>query len=295
MTDAIDVSARAFAAISAGTGTYPPRMHFAVQGGDALVMPGYDGRSYLGTKIVVVRRAGDGEAGTRACYLLMTAGDAQPVLLCDGTALTALRTGAAAGLATRTLARKDARVVALFGVGGQAAEQLAGVAAARAITEVRVVGRDPARAEGFVRGMGARYPHIRFSRSGAEDAVRRADIVIAATNSTTPIFDASWVRPGTHVNGIGSFRPDMRELDAALFARARVYVDEREAAISEAGELIEALGTHVLSLDRISEIGTAPGFARTSDDEITVFKTVGHAALDLLTAVALLDRDAAAA
>jgi len=293
MPDAIEVSARAFAAISARAGTYPPRMHFHVRDGDALVMPGYDGRSYLGTKIVVVRRPNDGQAGTRACYLLLTADDAQPVLLCDGTALTALRTGAASGLATRRLARKDSRTVALFGVGGQAAEQLRAVVATRPIEEVRVVSRDAERAEAFIARMNGRLGAIHMSRSGAQAAVRDADIVITATNSTTPVLDASWIRPGTHVNAIGSFRPDMRELDPALFARARVVVDEHDAALSEAGELIDALRVGTLRADHISEIGTAPEFARRRDDEITVFKTVGHAALDLHTAVALLERLAA--
>jgi ornithine cyclodeaminase len=290
MPDAIDISARAFAAISARSGTYPLRTHFPVQVGDALVMPGYDGRDYLGTKIVVVRRAGEGAAGTRACYLLMTASDAQPVLLCDGTALTALRTGAASGLATRRLARKDARVVALFGVGIQAGEQLRAVASTRLVDEVRVVSRDATRAGNFIQRMREALGDVRIARSSAEEAVRNADIVITATNSTTPVFDASWVRPGTHVNAIGSFRPEMRELDSALFRRARVFVDQREAALSEAGELIDAVNRGIVEPERLREIGVAPEFARESDDEITVFKTVGHAALDLFTAAALLER-----
>lgn len=290
MRDAIEVSARAFAAISAHSGLYPARMHFRVRDGDALVMPGYDGRDYLGTKIVVVRRSSGGQPGTRACYLLTTAADAQPVLLCDGTALTALRIGAATGLATRRLARKDARSVALFGAGGQAAEQLAAVLAVRPIGQVRVVTRSVARAEAFIRCMRERHTDLHLARAEAEDAVRGADIVIAATNATTPVFEASWVRPGTHINGIGSFRPDMCELDPRLLGQASVFVDEAQAALAEAGELIEALQSGLLTRDRICEIGTAPESSRRSDAEITVFKTVGHAALDLYTAVALLER-----
>jgi ornithine cyclodeaminase len=220
----------------------------------------------------------------------MTASDAQPVLLCDGTALTALRTGAASGLATRRLARKDARVVALFGVGIQAGEQLRAVASTRLVDEVRVVSRDATRAGNFIQRMREALGDVRIARSSAEEAVRNADIVITATNSTTPVFDASWVRPGTHVNAIGSFRPEMRELDSALFRRARVFVDQREAALCEAGELIDAVNRGIVEPERLREIGVAPEFARESDDEITVFKTVGHAALDLFTAAALLER-----
>ncbi|MHB8496116.1 MAG: ornithine cyclodeaminase family protein [Casimicrobiaceae bacterium] len=291
MPRAIDVAADAFAAISAGRGTYPQRVHIPVREGDALVMPGYDGLSYLGTKIVVVNRSPGAGPGTRACYLLLRVSDAQPVLLCDGTALTALRTGAATGLATRRLARKDASVLALFGVGGQATEQLAAVLAVRPIRDVRVVNRDTARGEKFVDAMASRFPTARFRRTDARTAVASAHVIVTATNATAPLFDGCWLQPGTHVNAIGSFRPEMRELDLELARRGRYVVDQREAALDESGELSDAVAAGIVRVQEIQELGEIAEDGRRTPDEITIFKTVGHAALDLYTATAMLGAD----
>jgi ornithine cyclodeaminase len=291
MPRAIEVVAQAFAAISAGRGTYPQRVHLPVREGDALVMPGYDGLSYLGTKIVVVNRSTGTEAGTRACYLLLRVSDAQPVLLCDGTALTALRTGAATGLATRRLARKDASVLALFGVGRQAAEQVAAVVAVRPIREVHVVNRDAARGERFVAAMAARFPTARFQRADSRTAVASAHVIVTATNATAPLFEGRWVQPGTHVNAIGSFRPEMHELDLELARRCRYVVDQRQAAFEESGELIDAVAAGIVREEEIAELGQIGENGRRSPEEITVFKTVGHAALDLYAASAMLRVD----
>lgn len=292
MRDAIDVVAEAFAAISRGEGDYPLRIHMPIAHGDALVMPGYDERGHLGVKIATIHPGNRamGKAGTRASYLLIDANDGEPRLLCDGTALTALRTGAAGGLATRRLARKDARTLALFGAGNQAAAQLDAACAVRTITDIRVVSRDVERAERFVATMRARHPDARIERTDAETALSGADIVATATSSPTPLFDEQLVRPGTHVNAIGSFRPDVRELDPALLARARVFVDQRAAALAESGEIIEAVARSYVSPAEITELGEIGEAARTGREEITVFKTVGHAALDLFTAIELLGR-----
>ncbi|MGE5097635.1 MAG: ornithine cyclodeaminase family protein [Betaproteobacteria bacterium] len=289
MPAAIRVVAEAFAAISAGKGVYPQRVHLPIEHGDALVMPGYDGRTYLGTKIVTVHASGAEHPGTTACYLLLDARDTQPLMLCDGTALTALRTGAASGLATQWLARPESKTMALFGVGRQAAQQLAAVLAVRPIDDVRVVSRDPARAAAFIARMRALYIGTEFRCCDARAAVAGADIIVTATNSTTPVLDGQWVEPGTHVNAIGSFRPQMRELDRVLLGRARIVVDQRAAAVAESGELIDAIASGVCGESDLLEIGRVGDSARASRDEITVFKTVGHAALDLFTAVALLE------
>lgn len=292
MHEAIAVASKAFAAISRRDGQFPERMHLPLPDGDALVMPGYDGADYLSVKIVAVRALRNGGSGTKAAYVLLDARDVRPLLLCDGTALTALRTGAATGLATRRLARKNAHTLALFGVGGQAAEQLAAVIAARPIDNVLVVGRDPGRLERFVDRMRGRFPsgpRIEIARS-AEAAVRNAQVIVTATSSRTPVFDGSWVAPGTHVNAIGSFRPGMQELDMAVLGRARIVVDQREAALAESGEIIAAIAQGRVCGDCLAELGEIDDAVTRNDDEITVFKTVGHAALDLFTAVALLER-----
>ena len=290
MPDAIAIVADAFAEISRNDGLYPQRLHLPIRNGDALVMPGYDGRSYLGTKIVTVHHQGHWQSGTRATYLLLDADSGEPLLLCDGTALTALRTGAASGLATRRLAREDANTLAIFGVGGQAPEQLAAVIAVRPIEKVLVVARHRSRADEFALRMQHRFPAVQLQGSDATSAIIGAGVIVTATSSTTPVFDGTTIGPGTHINAIGSFRPDMRELDDALMQRARFVVDQRDAALAESGEIARAVAQGLLKRDDIAELGEVGEHARRSADEITVFKTVGHSALDLFTASALLNR-----
>jgi ornithine cyclodeaminase len=207
----------------------------------------------------------------------------------DGTWLTALRTGAAGGLAADLLARKDASTVALFGAGVQARSQLEAVRCVRPVTDVRVVSRTAASADALVAeldGLSARR-----ARS-PEDALRGADIVIAATDSRTPVFDGTLVEPGTHVTAIGSFTPEMREVDTALVTRARVVVDQREAALAEAGDLIGPIRDGALDASAVSAelgevvLGRAPG--RRTDEEITLFKSVGNAVQDVAIAASVL-------
>ncbi|HJU23080.1 MAG TPA: ornithine cyclodeaminase [Casimicrobiaceae bacterium] len=295
MREAIDVAAHALAAIAQDEGTYPPRMHVTLARGDALVMPGYDGGSYLGVKIATIHPGNlvQGKPGTRATYVLVDAEDGEPRLVCDGSALTALRTGAASGLATRRLARTDAVTLAIFGAGSQANAQVDAMFAVRPIDAVRVVTRNIEHAERFVALLRDRHPQARIERSDRIAALAGADIVVTATNSYEPVFEASHVDPGSHVNAIGSFRPDMCEVDPALFLRARVFVEQRGSALAEAGEIIEAIARKYIVADDITEIGAVGEHARTSVEEITVFKTVGHAALDLFTAVELLRRASA--
>ena len=273
MPDAIGIVAHAFTAISRHQGRFPRRVHVALAQGDALVMPGYDGASYFGAKLVTVhpQNAAAGKPGTRATYVLIDASDGEPLLLCDGTALTALRTGAASGLATRRLARREAKTLAIFGAGAQAKSQLDAVLAVRAIEEVRQVRRDA-------------------DDASRARAIAGADIIITATNAEMPVFDGRAVEAGTHVNAIGSYRPQMRELDIGLLGRARIVVDEREAALAESGELIDGIARGAIASAKIAELGELEEDARRDPSEITVFKSVGHAALDLFVAIELAKR-----
>jgi len=292
MAEAIEVAADALRAISACQGQYPPRMRVELAHGDALVMPGYDGQRHFGVKVVTVHpgNAARAKPGTRASYLLIDADDGEPALLCDGTALTALRTGAASGLATRRLALADAAVLTMFGAGGQARAQVEAVCAARKITDVHVVSRDAERADAFVASLRAGFPHLRVDRAKAEEAVTRAQVIVTATNSSSPVLMADWVRPGSHINAIGSYTPDMCELDPALLAHATVFVDQRAAALDGAGEIGAAIRMGLIKSDALVELGQAREKERRTNHEITVFKTVGHAALDLFTALELLRR-----
>jgi ornithine cyclodeaminase len=169
-----------------------------------------------------------------------------------------LRTGAATGLATDLLARPDARVLVIFGSGGQSAQQIAGVCAVRDIAEVRVVKR------------------------GEAAEVSSADVIVTATNSSVPVFRHA--PKGVHINAIGSYRPDMRELDETTMARAKVVVDSRQSAKAEAGELQGQVTIHA----ELGEIVLGLRAGREAYDEITVFKSVGNAAQDAAIGRAIL-------
>jgi ornithine cyclodeaminase/alanine dehydrogenase-like protein (mu-crystallin family) len=200
-----------------------------------------------------------------------------------------MRTGAASGVSTRLLARPDARVLSLFGVGAQAAWQVRAVMAAREIAEVRVFARTPARRDAFAADLAAELgPDMRVvAVESAEAAVRGADVICCATTSFDPVFSAAWVEPGAHVSAVGSFQKGMVELPPEIFARAAlVAVDSREAALEEAGDLLAAIDAGLLGNDGFVEIGTVDrGWAAKRDaSAITVFKSVGLAIQDVATA-----------
>jgi len=208
----------------------------------------------------------------------------------DGTWLTALRTGAAGGLAADLLARSDASVVTVFGAGVQARTQLEAVRCVRDIDEVRVV--SPVREESEAFAAEVDNVTVRVVDDPAE-ALAGADIVVTATNSSVPVFDGGLVEPGTHVTGIGSYTLEMREVDTELIRRARVFVDELEGAMAEAGDIVGPIRdgdlTEEVILAEIGEVarGAYPG--RTSPDDITFFKSVGNAVQDVAVASRVLE------
>jgi len=205
----------------------------------------------------------------------------------DGTYLTALRTGAGSGVATRALAREDAKVLTVFGAGGQARSQIEAVRAVRDIREVRIVSRSGASAQALaaeLEGVEAR------ALSDAADAVHGADVICAATTSATPVFPDEAVSAGVHVNGVGSFKAEMQEIDPAFLLRARVVVDARDAALEEAGDLIIPIREGLFGEDHIAadigEVLDGRAEGRTSAAQMTYFKSVGNAVQDV--AVGLL-------
>lgn len=211
----------------------------------------------------------------------------------DGTRLTALRTGAASGLATDLLApRGDAcRVAAIIGAGAQARTQLLAIDAVRELDEVRVFGPTPARVEAFIAAMAARVRPRLVAAASAAAAVEGAAIVCTATSSTTPVFSGAALAPEVHVNCVGSFRPDMRELDLDTLRDAAIVVDRREAALEEAGELLAAVDaglTQPQAWRELGELVLAGALARPASK--TVFDSVGLAAQDLFAARRALER-----
>lgn len=287
MPEAIDAMREAFVQLSAGRAHVPPRVSLQTDRGMTLFMPAYlQINGGLGAKVVSVceenRRRG--LPAIHAAVLVVDAETGAPCALLDGTYLTALRTGATSGLATRLLARSNASTLAIFGAGGQARAQLEAIRQVRPIHEVRIVSRTRASADRFARDTQGRGCRVRVLDDPAA-AVKDADIIVAATTSATPVFPGAAVAPGTHVNGIGSYTPTMQEIDAELIRRARIIVDCREAALAEAGDLVIPIEQGLLTPhDIAAELGAvADGSAhgRTSDDEITFFKSVGNAVQDI--------------
>jgi ornithine cyclodeaminase len=224
-----------------------------------------------------------------AVYVLFAPGTMAPVAVINGSALTALRTAAVSALATSHLARPDASRLVLFGAGVQATAHLEAMLAVRPIAWVRVVSRSPGPAERLVAA--ARAAGLDAEVAGP-DAVARAEVVCTCTTSAVPVFDGTLLAAGAHVNAVGSYRPDLRELDDAALRGARLVVETRQAALAEAGEVIHGIGSGAVDPADIAELGgVIRGEGGRGDDrEITVFKSVGVAFEDLAVAAAAVGR-----
>ena len=294
MPDAIKAVDEAFRQFAAGDAMLPQRVGVGVakHGGGGAAMPAYVGGEVdgLGVKVVTlfVNNAKAGLPVVNATLLLLDPATGQLRAVMDAGYLTAVRTGAVSGVATRYLARPDATVVTIFGAGVQARKQLEAMCVARPITKAFVVDVQPDAASRFADEMQANLGIAVQVAGDAKLAVQAADIIVTATSAHEPIFDGNWVQPGTHINAIGSHAPAMRELDTVIIQRAKVIADQSAACLAEAGDLIIPIQEGSITEDYIhadlSEIvaGDKPG--RTSDDEITLFKSVGLAIQDVAAA-----------
>lgn len=302
MAEAIEAVREAYVQLSAGQAVVPLRTPVEVEKRDAvtLFMPAYLAASdAMGAKIVSVF-PGNPTLGLPLIHAVVVVVDAetgQPAAVMDGTYLTALRTGAASGVATGLLARPEARVATIFGAGAQARTQLEAVCTVRAIERVWVYDLAPGAAQAYAQEMAQRGRPIPADIVVADtpaQAVREADVICTATTSSRPVFDDADLKPGVHVNGIGAYTPEMQEIPAETVARARVVVDSRSASLAEAGDLIIPLQAGLISEanlhGEIGEVaaGTIPG--RTSDSEVTFFKSVGVAVQDVAVAALILRR-----
>ncbi len=283
----------AYAQLSAGLAVAPLRAHLdiAPHNGTMLVMPAYlpqDGA--LAVKVVSIfpQNVAWGERVINGLVLVIDAETGRPSALLEGSTLTAIRTGAGSGAATDVLARPDAHVVAILGSGVQARTQLEAVCTVRAVTEVRVYSPDQAQAAAFVAemaGVGSIPPNVQAVMDAAT-AVRDADIICTATTSSTPVFDGRDLKPGVHINAIGSYQPTVQEIDAKTVQRALVVVDSREAVLAETGDLILPIQQGLITAAHIhaelGEIIAGMKNGRTHPKQITLFKSVGTAVQDAL-------------
>ncbi len=302
MKAAIAAVRAGFDALWSGTAQVPVRTVLVEENGSTLIMPArLTAEPGVGLKVVTVR-PGNRDRGLPAIHaviLLMDAVTGAPAAVLDAEWLTALRTGAATGVATDLLARSDASVLAVVGAGAQAFEQARAVATVRPIEEVRVVSRGGASAERLALRLVSEgvVERARAVASSAH-AIAGADIVVTATDSTVPVLDDVDITSGTHVNAVGSYRRDMQELPLALMGRADlVVIDQLDAALAEAGEVTAALDAGVILRENLIELGaltTGARIGRTRPEEVTVFKSVGNAIQDLMVARLALDRARAA-
>jgi ornithine cyclodeaminase len=292
MPQLLDAVEAAYRDVAAGRDRSPIRSRIPIGAGDLILMPGWrDAGARASVKLVsfMPENAARGLPTIHAVVVVFDAASGEPLAVLEGSTLTAMRTGAASGVGTRLLARLDAKVLTLFGVGAQAAWQVRAVMAARPIQELRVFARTESHREAFATAMQQELgPGVQVvAAPSAEAAVREADVICCATTSAEPVFSAAWVSPGTHVNAVGSFRLGMVELPPELFSTASVVaVDSHEAALEEAGDLVAALEAGLLGRDAFVEIGgIEPTWAATRDPSaVTVFKSVGLAIQDVATA-----------
>lgn len=296
MADVLDAVEGAYRDVATGRDRSPQRIHLPVESGDLLLMPGIRaGATGFSVKLVTVTDENRvrGLPTVQAVVVWFDGATGRPMALIDGPTLTAMRTGAASGVATRLLARRDASVAALIGVGAQAEWQLRAILAARPIRRVLVYARTPAAREAFAARMRAEVGIEVVPVKSAEHAVRPADVVCCATTSSTPVLEAAWLGDGAHVNGVGAFRLGMVELPPELFERASlVAVDSREAAMAEAGDIVAAIDAGLLRSDALVEIGSVEGswVDTRAAGAVTAFKSVGLAIQDVATAELIVSR-----
>lgn len=306
MRDAIQVMKDAFAQLSNNETNVPLRLSIPLEqhNGVGLFMPAYLFKSQaLAIKIVGVHHdnPGRGLPLIHAVVLALDAETGRALALIEGSSLTAIRTAAGAGAATDFLARRDARVGIVFGAGVQARTALLAISAVRNLETIFLIGRTQEKAEALaseMRGENGVPNDVRVLANTPEQiasAVRQADIIYCATTSPIPLFSGADVRAGTHVNAVGTFTHDKREVDSELIRRcSKIVVDAYSGALAEAGDLLIPMEEGVISESSIygelGEISGAKRPGRTNDREITFFKSVGNAVQDAAIAQAILNR-----
>ena len=298
MSDIIEADKEALSIYSSHKSNIPLRSNLDIPEykGQCLFMNGYAAPAKaLGVKIVSVypENINKNLTSVPATMVLVDAETGVVNSLIDGTYLTRLRTGAISGLATDILSRKDSKILALFGTGGQAVTQLEAVLTVRKIEEVRVFDIFQDRAKEFAKKMSEKFSkkfNVRIIAAESSDkAIENADIITTVTTSKKPVFDASKVKKNVHINGVGSYTPDMQEIPEDILVKAnKIYVDTKDGAINESGDLITPIKKGLIKKEKINgelgEVINGQIKGRENDDEMTFFKTTGSAVLDLVAA-----------
>ena len=280
-------------AVSQGRCAVPLRSVMAIPTGIGALgnmMGAIDDPSCFGVKLVSLfpGNAGSGLSSHLGVVLLFEAEHGQPVALLDAAAITAIRTAAASGLATRILAREEAGDLALVGAGEEAESHLDAMLAVRDIRRVRVWSRDPARAQAFAGREGARHGIVIEAMESVRETVVGADIVCTLTKAREPLLFDAWIDPGTHLNVVGSSVATAAEIDTPLVARSRFFVDCRVSTEAEAGEYLKARMAGAIGPDHIAgeigEVADGTRLGRIGAEDVTIYKSLGIAPQDVASA-----------
>ncbi len=276
MEDLIPAMADALRDLSSGAIVQPLRtvLEVSAHNGFLGVMPA-SGRA-LGAKLVTFYPQNKDVPTHHAMILLFRPETGEPLAVMDGRLITEMRTAAVSAVATKLLARDEAKTLTILGSGVQARSHLDALRLVRSFTEVKVW--SPRNSERFAREFKVQ------AANSAEQAVRGADVIVVATAATTPVLRGGWLAPGAHINAVGATRPNWRELDDEVLRRSTIYVESREPALKESGDVIAA-GTELIE---IGEVIAGKQAGRTAKDQITLFKSVGVAAEDIASAELVL-------
>jgi alanine dehydrogenase len=300
MQDAIALVRDAFAQLSSNQATVPVRIPIPIQKHDGvtLFMPAHlHTTDALAIKIVSVhnQNPAKGLPLIHALVVVIDAATGKPLAAMEGGYLTALRTGAASGAATDLLARRDARVAAIFGAGVQGRTQLLAVAAVRVLERVYIYDAIPAQVEKYIADMRGQpgIPNDLRAASSSTEAVREADIICTATTSRQTLFNHTDLKRGAHINAVGAYTPEMQEIGEETVRASKIVIDHRASALAEAGDLIIAIKKGFITKSNIyaeiGEIAAGKKPGRINDEEITFFKSVGNAVQDASAARAIYD------
>jgi ornithine cyclodeaminase len=299
MGECIDLMHRTMSAVSEGRVVLPLRSILVMPGDKGMMgnMPGYLAEpECFGVKLVslIPRNEPPQYSSHLGIVLLFEAEHGQPVALLDAAEITAIRTAAASGLATRLLSRPDASSLAILGVGEQASSHVSAMLAVRKLSRVRVWGRDAAKAGAFAQAEGAKHGINIEVAASPRDAVSKADIICTVTRAADPILLGDWIEPGTHLNVVGSSVNSKAEIDTPAVVKSRFFVDYRSSTISEGGEYLRALRAGAITpehiLAEIGEIANGSKVGRTSPGDVTLYKSLGIAPQDLASAHYVLQK-----
>lgn len=291
MKDAIEADKQALKIYTQGDSEVPLRINFDMQKGQSLFMPAHiKGKDIVGIKIVSVFPDNPklGKPSVPAQVMMLDPLTGEVCAILEGTFVTQLRTGAVQGAATDLLARKNARRAVLIGTGGQAVSQLEAMLTVRDLTDVAIYDIDEQKAKQFTEAMKKHFSHfsanLYFSQNFDED-IGQADIITSVTTSKVVTFNGDIVKSGTHINGVGAYTPEMHEIPSNIVEKADIRVlDTKEGVFAEAGDIIDPINQKRVSKNDFFELGelvTDSQKCRQNDEQITLFKTVGTAVLDV--------------